>query len=114
MADEVLADRRAGGGGAGAALAVEIMSEAFHSKRFDKKVWITNHAIESMMKRRVTLDEVKLVVEKGEYRVSDSPHGWIFHHFPEREDNLVCVAVVDQEAIIIKTVMIDWKLREQE
>jgi len=45
--------------------------------------------------------------------VNDSPHGWIFHSLPERDDNLVCVAVVEKESIIIKTVMINWVLREQ-
>ena len=89
------------------------MSESFYSKRFDKTIWVTNHAIESMMKRSLTLDEVKAVIEFGTYETQSAPHGWIFHNLPERDDNLVCVAVVDKEAIIIKTVMINWKLREK-
>ncbi len=90
------------------------MSDSFHSKRFNKTVWVTNHAIESMMKRRVTLDEVKRVVEEGEYLLKEPPHGWIFLNLPSRSDNLICVAVVEKESIIIKTVMIDWKLRGKE
>jgi hypothetical protein len=31
------------------------MSESFHSARFGKRVWLTNHAIEAMAKRHVTL-----------------------------------------------------------
>lgn len=88
------------------------MSESFNSQRFSKKVWLTNHAIESMMKRSITLDEVKTVVELGKYELSDDEHGWIFYSIPERDDNLVCVAVVEKEAIIIKTVMINWKQRK--
>ena len=39
------------------------MSESYYSQRFEKTIWITNHAIESMNKRAVTLD--KAVVELG-------------------------------------------------
>ena len=43
------------------------MSESFYSKRFGKNVWLTNHAIESMAKRKVTLSDVKNLIEQGEY-----------------------------------------------
>jgi hypothetical protein len=57
------------------------MSEAFHSTRFGKRVWLTNHAIEAMAKRRVTLDQVKTLVELGTYLDKGEGHGWIFHRF---------------------------------
>lgn len=88
------------------------MSEAFFSPRFGKKVWLTNHAIESMAKRKVTLDEVKTLIEEGTYQTQTQSHGWIFRHFPDRADNLVCAAVVNDQTIIVKTVMIDWKQRD--
>ena len=82
------------------------MSEAFHSTRFGKRVWLmTNHAIEAMAKRRVTLDQVKTLVELGTYLDKGEGNGWIFHRFEERGDNLVCAAVVTGQAIIVKTVM---------
>lgn len=87
------------------------MSDVFHSQRFDKKVWLTNHAIEAMAKRSIRLAEVKTLIELGVYDIKSPPHGWIFHHFCERSDNLVCAAVIDQEAIVIKTLMINWKQR---
>jgi len=40
-------------------------------------------------------------------------HGWIYYDFSNRTDNLVCVAIVDKESIIIKTVMINWQLRDK-
>lgn len=43
------------------------MSDAFHSARFGKNVWLTNHVIESMAKRNVTLAEVKRLIEEGQY-----------------------------------------------
>ncbi|WP_156427474.1 DUF4258 domain-containing protein [Thiohalocapsa sp. ML1] len=41
------------------------MSEGFQSNRFRKRVWLTNHAIEAMAKRRATLAEVKTLIEQG-------------------------------------------------
>lgn len=87
------------------------MTDLFHSPRFGKPVWLTNHAIEAMAKRSVTLAEIKTLIAQGVYEIKEPPHGWIFHHFSDRTDNLVCAAVVDQQAIVIKTVMINWKQR---
>ena len=89
------------------------MSEAFDSLRFGKKVWLTNHAIESMAKRNVTLAEVKHLIEEGQFREKEASHGWIFHHFESRRDNLVCAAVANEQAIIVKTVMVNWKERDK-
>ena len=87
------------------------MSESFHSKRYGKVVWLTNHAIESMSKRKITLGEVKALVEQGTDHAKGEGHGWISHHFPSRDDNLICAAVLNEQALIIKTVMIHWKPR---
>jgi hypothetical protein len=87
------------------------MSEAFFSVRFGKRVWLTNHAIESMAKRRVTLTEVKTLIEQGTFDAKSENQGWIFHRFEDREDNLICAAVVTSQALIIKTVMVNWKVR---
>lgn len=87
------------------------MSESFFSDRFEKNVWLTNHAIEAMAKRRITLSEVKKVIECGEYREKEEAHGWLFYELPGRDDNLVCAAVVSREGIIIKTIMVRWALR---
>jgi hypothetical protein len=89
------------------------MSEAFDSPRFGKKVWLTNHAIESMAKRKVTLAEVKRLIEEGQYQAKEESHGWIFHHFEYRQDNLICAAVVTEQAIVVRTVMVNWKERDK-
>ena len=89
------------------------VSEAFDSGRFGKTVWLTNHAIESMAKRNVTLAEVKRLIEDGQYRAREESHGWIFYHFESRPDNLVCAAVSTDQAIIVKTVMVNWRERDK-
>ena len=53
------------------------MTDAFHSPRFGKQVWLTNHAIEAMAKRSVTLAEIKALIERGVYEIKEPPHGWI-------------------------------------
>lgn len=87
------------------------MSEKFESTRFAKKVWLTNHAVVAMKKRNVTLIEVKDLIENGEYLGKESPHGWIFYQFASRSDNNVCAAIVIGQAIIIKTIMVNWTER---
>ena len=87
------------------------MSESFYSERFGKNVWLTNHAIESMVKRTITLPELKKLMEYGEYSEAKTTHGWIYYEFPERDDNMVCAAIVNEKAIIVKTVMIRWQAR---
>nr|VFJ43176.1 MAG: protein of unknown function (DUF4258) [Candidatus Kentron sp. FW]VFJ69703.1 MAG: protein of unknown function (DUF4258) [Candidatus Kentron sp. FW] len=78
--------------------------ESFQSARFGKRVWLTNHAIESMAKRDVTLHEIMRLIEEGEYRAKGETHGWIFRHFPKRGDNLMCAAVVNKQTIIVNRI----------
>ena len=52
------------------------MSESFYSERLGKNVWLTNHAIEAMAKRSITLPEVKVLIELGDYKLVDMSHGW--------------------------------------
>jgi len=85
------------------------MSESFYSPRFAKNVWLTNHAIESMAKREITLPEVKQLIEKGEIQYKDNKHGWVYFAFTHRNDNLICAAIINEQAIIIKTIMINWQ-----
>jgi len=88
------------------------MSEPFYSERFGKYVWLTNHAIEAMAKRNITLPEVKELIEQGDYRKKNDTHGWVYYRFLERGDNLLCAAVVDGDSLVIKTVMIRWQVRD--
>ena len=65
-----------------------------------------------MAKRKVTLAEIKHLIEAGQYPAKETSHGWIFHYFESRQDNLVCAAVATEQTIIVKTVMVNWKERE--
>ncbi len=53
------------------------------------------------------------LVETGRLRRIDQEHLFIFKRFAGRHDNLVCAAAVEEESLVIKTVMVNWSLREQ-
>lgn len=86
----------------------------FFSQRFGKNVWITTHARESMQKREIDDATLEQVIEEGDIRRQNDSHMWVYKHIEKRTDNLICAAVVEQEAIVIKTVMINWELEEDE
>lgn len=81
------------------------------STRFGKDVAITVHAHERMRERDI--DEATLLdtIETGVLQRIEGDHAFVFKHHPSRRDNLVCAAVVDEDRLIVKTVMIHWRLR---
>jgi len=38
---------------------------------------------------------------------------WVFKHIVGRDDNLICAAVVEETAVVVKTVMINWELEDE-
>jgi hypothetical protein len=36
-------------------------------------------------------------------------HHWLYKHFADRDDNLLCAAVVLETALVVKTVMHHWE-----
>lgn len=45
------------------------------------------------------------LIETGTLKLKDREHGWIFKCYPDREDNLICAAILLGEVVIVKTVM---------
>lgn len=85
----------------------------FYSNRFGKEVWVTHHARESMLRRGVDVATLELVIEEGEIKRRDSVNLWVYKHIQGRADNLICAAVGEQTAMVIKTVMINWELEDE-
>lgn len=56
--------------------------------------------------------DVRTLIEQGSLVDKGDGHAWIYHHFPTRGDNLVCAAVLLGEAVIVKTIMVDWQQRQ--
>jgi len=76
-------------------------------------VWVTHHARESMQKRGVGDAVLVNVIEEGDIKRRGDKHLWLFKHVDGRDDNLVCAAVVEGDAMIVKTVMINWELEDE-
>lgn len=85
----------------------------FFSKRFGKNVWITHHARRSMQRRAIDEATLEQVLETGDIRHRDEINLWVFRHIDGRTDNLICAAVVEKEAVVVKTVMINWELEDE-
>jgi hypothetical protein len=82
------------------------------SLRFNKAIQLTHHAKARMQERDMTETLLLDLIEHGEMQFKDGEHGWLFKTYPDRNDNLVCAAIVMNNAIIVKTVMINWQLEE--
>ena len=76
-----------------------------YSKRFNRPIIVTSHAQLRMIERDIT--EVMLIdiIDTGTEKYSDESHLWVFKHFPDRPDNLICAVLVLENAVVIKTVM---------
>lgn len=84
------------------------------SQRFQKNIRLTHHVKARMEKRDISLELLLDLIETGSIRHKSEFDLWIFRQYPERADNLVCAAVVVGQAIIVKTVMVDWTLEESQ
>ena len=65
-----------------------------------------------MIARKVTADLVLQIVDTGFVRYSDPIRLWAWLEVPERDDNLLCLALVLEDAIVVKTVMHHWEVME--
>ena len=81
-------------------------------RRFNCRVWLTRHAEMMMVERKIGEAELMDLIETGEIKYKSDTHFWLYRDFPERTDNLVCAAVQKGDALVVKTVMINWRLEE--
>ena len=65
-----------------------------------------------MEKRDISLELLLDLIETGSIRYKSESDLWIFRQYPGRADNMVCTAVVVDQGVIVKTVMVDWTLEE--
>ena len=82
------------------------------SLRFGRNIRLTHHVRDRMAKRCVSEAMLFDLIETGEIRHASATDIWIFKHYGDRADNLVCAAVLLAHAVIVKTVMVDWRLDE--
>lgn len=83
------------------------------SKRFNKPIILTHHAIEQMAERQIDESTLQDLIDSGDVKYKDDQHLWIYKAYTEREDNLLCAAAIERNNLIIKTVMINWELSDE-
>jgi hypothetical protein len=77
----------------------------YWSERFGRRVWLTDHATTRAAERSIPVATLLDVIETGTMREKDKGHCWIWKAVEGRDDNLLCVAALLADALIVKTVM---------
>lgn len=65
-----------------------------------------------MQSRNVGADVVLRIIDAGHLRYSDPVRLWAWLELPDRQDNLLCLALVLEDAVVVKTVMHHWEVME--
>ena len=50
--------------------------------------------------------------DAGTTKYSDETHLWVYKHYPNRSDNLICAVLVLEHSVVIKTVMHHFMVTE--
>lgn len=85
----------------GAAVTLVVM----FSERFQRPLHVTRHAGQRMLDRCISEALLFDLIETGTLRSKDAVHAWLFKGYPDRKDNMLCAAVLLDDAVIVKTVM---------
>jgi len=80
------------------------------SQRFQLPVVVTLHGQKRMAERRISEELLLDIIDTGVDRGAGRGHHWLYKHYPERTDNLLCVAAVVAGALVVKTVMHHWEI----
>ncbi len=82
-----------------------------HSSRFNLPVVLTEHARLRMTERNVDSASVLEIIDTGTLKEAGGAHYWLYKHLIDRSDNLLCVAAVIDNAVVVKTIMHHWELQ---
>ena len=75
------------------------------STRFGRPIHLTFHARKRLVQRAIPEALLLDLIETGTVKHKDARHVWIFKAYVDRQDNLLCVAAIIADALIIKTIM---------
>lgn len=82
-----------------------------HSVRFGLPVVLTEHARLRMVERNMNAALVLEIIDTGTLKEAGGSHYWLYKHLTDRTDNLLCVAAVIDNAVVVKTIMHHWESR---
>ncbi len=75
----------------------------------DLPIVLTAHALHRAEQRSIKPEMIQDIVDSGTQQEAAPGHYWFFKAYPERNDNLLCVAAVIDNVLVIKTVMHHWR-----
>ena len=81
-----------------------------YSIRFLLEIRLSHHAKIRMVERNITEEIILDLVETGKTEYKDEKRLWIYKAYTDRDDNLLCIAVVIESVLVIKTVMHHFEL----
>ena len=87
------------------------MEEIAHGAHFGLPVVLTEHARLRMAERNVDSILVLDIIDTGTLKDAGNAHYWLYKQVPQRTDNLLCVAAVIDNAVVVKTILHHWELR---
>ena len=80
-----------------------------HSARFGLPIVLTEHAKLRMAERQIDEALIANIIDTGTLKDAGRSHYWLYKHFDDRNDNLLCVAAVIDNAVVVKTIMHHWE-----
>jgi hypothetical protein len=83
--------------------------QRMYSHRFGRPVVITRHAAQRMAARAISPELLLEIVDTGATRYRDATRLWAWLRVDGRHDNLLCVALVLEDVVVVKTVMHHWE-----
>lgn len=63
-----------------------------------------------MLDRSVSDELLLRIIDSGSVRYRDPAHLWVWSEVSGRNDNLLCVVLVLEARVVVKTVMHHWEL----
>jgi Domain of unknown function (DUF4258) len=87
------------------------MTMKLHSTRFNLPVVLTEHAQLRMAERNMDAALVLDIIDTGTLKEAGGVHYWLYKHLADRTDNLLCVAAVVDNVVVVKTIMHHWELK---
>lgn len=81
-----------------------------HSIRFNLPVVLTEHALLRMTERSMDAALVLEIIDTGTLKEAGGAHYWLYKHLADRTDNLLCVAAVVDNVVVVKTIMHHWEV----
>lgn len=81
------------------------------------KLKFYDHAVQRMQERKITVAEVRRIIESPDGRIQQSKDKWIFYKkFEQRKDNLIAAVIVnrlDEDWVEVVTVLINFEVKNE-